>query len=204
MDVPTLVGLADLIGIVAFAVSGVAVGLRRRMDLYGLIALGVTTAIGGGVVRDLLLSEVPRALVRADYLLFAVGASGLAIVAAALGWRWPDPVLGAADALGTGAFAVTGALLGREAGVAWPAIAVLAVLTATGGGVLRDLLANRVPVVLRTELNATAAAAGGLAAYALDGAIEASAAVLMGATLAAALSGAGRAGLGRLPRLGPR
>jgi uncharacterized membrane protein YeiH len=199
-----LVGLADRIGIVAFAVSGVAVGLRRRMDLYGLLALGVTTAIGGGVVRDLLLSEIPRTLIRTDYLLFAVGASGLAVGAAALGWRWPDPLLGAADAIGTGAFAVTGALLGREAGVAWPAIAVLAVLTATGGGVLRDLLANRVPVVLRTELNATAAALGGLAAYFLDSAIEARAAVLVGATLAAALSAAGRAGIGRLPRLGPR
>jgi uncharacterized membrane protein YeiH len=199
-----LVGLADRIGIVAFAVSGVAVGLRRRMDLYGLLALGITTAIGGGTVRDLLLSEVPRALVRTDYLLFAAGASALAIGAAALGWRWPDPLLGVADAVGTGAFAVTGALLGREAGVAWPAIAVLAVLTATGGGVLRDLLANRVPVVLRTELNATAAALGGLTAYALDGVVDPGAAVLAGSTLAAVLSGAGRAGVGRLPRLGPR
>lgn len=203
MSLEDLVVLADRIGIVAFAISGVAVGVRRRMDVYGLLALGLTTAIGGGAVRDVLLGEVPRALAQADYLLFAASVSGLAIAAAWLGWRWPDPLLALADAVGTGAFAVTGALLAYEAALPWPAAMVLAILTATGGGVLRDLMANRVPIVLRTELNATAAALGGLAAFVLASEGEPLAAAA-GAVLAASLSLVGRSGRGRLPRLGPR
>jgi uncharacterized membrane protein YeiH len=196
-----IIAVADRIGIVAFAVSGVAVGVRRQLDLYGLLALGMTTAIGGGAVRDILLGDVPRAFANVDYLLFAAGASVAAIIAAAWGWRWPDRLLAAADAAGTGAFAVTGALLARESGLALPAAIVLAILTATGGGVLRDLLANRVPMVLRTELNATGAAFGGIVAFALAGESEPAAAAV-GAVIAAAISLAGHARRGRLPRIG--
>jgi uncharacterized membrane protein YeiH len=198
-----IITLADWIGIVAFAISGVAVGVRRQLDLYGLLALGLTTAIGGGATRDVLLGDVPRAFTdaNAEYLLFATAASAAAIVAAALEWRLPDRLLAAADAAGTGAFAVTGALLAREAGLAWPAGIVLAILTATGGGVLRDLLANRVPMVLRTELNATGAALGGIVAFSFADQSDAGAAVA-GAVVAAAISLAGHARYGRLPRLG--
>ena len=146
MDLAELVLLADRIGIVAFAIAGVAVGVRRRMDLFGLLAIGMLAAIGGGAVRDVLLGDLPRALTRTDYLAFAAGAAVLAIVAAWLGWRWPDRLLALADAIGTGAFAVAGALLAREAGLDWPAAVVLAILTATGGAVLRDVLANRIPI----------------------------------------------------------
>jgi uncharacterized membrane protein YeiH len=196
-----IITVADWIGIVAFAVSGVTVGVRRQLDLYGLLALGMTTAIGGGATRDVLLGDVPRAFTNVDYLLFAAGASAAAIAAAALDWRLPNRVLAVADAAGTGAFAVTGALLAREADLPWAAAIVLAILTATGGGVLRDLLANRVPMVLRTELNATGAALGGIAAFAFAGQSDAGAA-LAGAVLAAAISLAGHARYGRLPRVG--
>jgi len=196
-----IITVADWIGIVAFAVSGVAVGVRRQLDLYGLLALGMTTAIGGGATRDVLLGDIPRAFTNVDYLLFAAGASAAAIAAAALDWRLPNRVLAAADAAGTGAFAVTGALLAREAELAWPAAIVLAILTATGGGVLRDLLANRVPMVLRTELNATGAALGGIVAFTFAEQSDAGAA-LAGAILATTISLAGHAQRGRLPRVG--
>ncbi|MDE2641081.1 MAG: TRIC cation channel family protein [Chloroflexota bacterium] len=202
MDLAELVLLADRIGIVAFAIAGVAVGVRRRMDLFGLLAIGMLAAIGGGAVRDVLLGDLPRALTRTDYLAFAAGAAVLAIVAAWLGWRWPDRLLALADAIGTGAFAVAGALLAREAGLDWPAAVVLAILTATGGAILRDVLANRIPMAFRTDLNATAAGVGGLVAFFVAGEDEAVAAAA-GAGLTAVLSLAGYAGLIRLPRMGP-
>ncbi|MXY79494.1 MAG: trimeric intracellular cation channel family protein [Chloroflexi bacterium] len=201
MDLAELVLLADRIGIVAFAIAGVAVGVRRRMDLFGLLAIGMLAAIGGGAVRDVLLGDLPRALTRTDYLAFAAGAAVLAIVAAWLGWRWPDRLLALADAIGTGAFAVAGALLAREAGLDWPAAVVLAILSATGGAVLRDELANRIPIAFRTDLNATAAGVGGLVAFFVAGEDEAVAAAA-GAGLTAVLSLAGYAGLIRLPRMG--
>ena len=202
MDLGELVLLADRIGIVAFAIAGVSVGVARRMDVFGLLAIGVTTAIGGGALRDVLLGEMPRALTRSDYLLFAVGAAALAIVAAWLGWRWPNRLLALADAVGTGAFAVAGALLARDAGLAWPAAVALAILTATGGTVLRDVLANRIPMAFRTDLNATAAGVGGIVAFFVASEDEALAAAV-GAGLTAALSLVGYAGLGRLPRMRP-
>ena len=202
MDLGELVLLADRIGIVAFAIAGVSVGVARRMDVFGLLAIGVTTAIGGGALRDVLLGEMPRALTRSDYLLFAVGAAALAIGAAWLGWRWPNRLLALADAVGTGAFAVAGALLARDAGLAWPAAVVLAILTATGGTVLRDVLANRIPTAFRANLNATAAGVGGIVAFFVASEDEALAAAV-GAGLTAALSLVGYAGLGRLPRMGP-
>jgi len=195
-----IVDVADRLGIIAFAVSGVAVGIRARLDLYGLLALGLVTAIGGGVTRDIMLGDIPRTLLITDYLLYATGTSVLAIVAGVIGWDAPGPVMRTADAVGTGAFAVTGALLAREAGLEWPAGIVLAIITATGGGILRDVLAREVPRVLHAELNATAAAAGGLVAVLLAPE-RLDVAAVAGASVAALISGAGHVGLIRLPAL---
>lgn len=163
-----LVGLLDRVGIVAFAFSGVEVGSRKRLDAFGLLVMGLVTATGGGLLRDVILGRLPYVIAREDYLLWATGATLLAI---ALVW-WnrsiPRPLLVLADAGGLGAFAVAGALAAMHAGLALPAVLAMAVLTAVGGGVLRDLMADQVPLVLRAEVNATAAALGGLAVWALD------------------------------------
>jgi uncharacterized membrane protein YeiH len=164
----TLVGIFDRAGIVAFAFSGVEVGSRKRLDIFGLVVMGIVTAGGGGVFRDLLLDRTPLLLVREDYLLLATLASLAAIPLIARDWRWLRWAVAIASAVGLGAFAVAGALAGIAAGLPLPAVLLLAVLTATGGGVIRDLFADEVPLVLRTELNATAAAAGGLAVWALE------------------------------------
>lgn len=192
--------MADRLGIIAFAISGVAVGIRARLDIIGLLTLGLVTAIGGGVARDVILGDIPRTLLATDYLLYAVGTSALGIVASWLGWTAPGPIMRTADAVGTGAFAVTGALLAREAGLEWAAGVVLAIVTATGGGILRDVLASEVPRVLQAELNATAAAAGGLVAV-LIAPERLDVASVAGAAVAAVISGAGHAGIIRLPSL---
>jgi len=200
VDALTLVAIADRVGIVAFAVSGVAVGRRAGMDLFGLATLGLVAAIGGGVLRDVLLGDLPRALANTDYLLYAAGASAAAIAFGAWGGRLPIAILDAADAVGIGAFAPTGALLAMEAGLDWPAAVALAILTATGGGVLRDMLTTRLPHVLQAELNATASALGGACAFLLRR--DPTAALLVGSAVTTAVSLVGHRGWLRMPRLG--
>lgn len=200
MDLLALVAAADRIGIVAFALSGVAVGMRARMDLFGLAALGLVTAIGGGVMRDVVIGDMPRAFVTTDYLLFAIAATAAGILAGARGWAAPARIHRAADAVGTGAFGATGALLAAEAGLEWPAAILLAILTATGGGVIRDLLSAQVPRVLHSELNATASACGGLVTFLLRG--DPTFGAVAGGAVGAVISGLGHSGLLRLPKPG--
>jgi uncharacterized membrane protein YeiH len=202
MDPFALINAADRIGLVAFAISGVAVGIRARMDLYGLFALGVVTAIGGGVVRDVLVGDVPRAFVHVDYLAFVLGATLGGIGLHAAGWNAPGPLMKTADAVGTGAFAATGALLANEAGLHWAPGVLLAVITATGGGLIRDVLASEMPQVLHRGLNATGALFGGAVTLALIA--TPTQAALAGGLVGALVTGLGHIGWVRMPALGPR
>jgi uncharacterized membrane protein YeiH len=185
-----VVGVLDRVGIVAFAFSGVEVGFRRRLDVFGLLVMGVVTATGGGLLRDLTMARVPFVLVRQDYLLWAVFSSFVAIVFVVRSHRIPSMIVAVADAAGLGAFAVAGALAGISAHLPIPAVVVLAMLTANGGGVIRDLLADRVPLVLRAEINATAAGLGGAAVW-LFNPISTGGAAALGLAVTAAIRVAG-------------
>jgi uncharacterized membrane protein YeiH len=164
----TLVGVLDRVGLAVFAFAGVEVGVRRRLDVFGLLVMGVVTAAGGGLMRDVILGRLPLVLDRPDYLAYALGGSAVAIAAAWTRRQVPQRAVALAGALGLGAFAAAGALAGVHANLWFPAVVVLAIVTATGGGVLRDLMANRIPLVLRTEVNATAAALGGTVLWAVE------------------------------------
>lgn len=166
LDSGDLVGVLDRAGIVAFAFSGVQVGVRRHLDLFGLLVMGVVTATGGGVIRDATLDRMPLVLANPDYLAWAVGGSAAAIILIWRRARYPRFVLAIAEAGGLGAFATAGALAAIGAGLGWSGVMLMAIVTAVGGGVIRDLLADRVPFVLHSEVNATAAALGGLATWA--------------------------------------
>lgn len=179
-----LVTVLDRAGIVAFAISGVEVGSARRLDIFGLLVMGVVTATGGGLMRDMVLVRLPFVLDHADYLLWAGGSAAVAVAVVALNRRISRTLLAVADAVGLGAFATAGALAGIEAELSLPAVILLAILTATGGGVLRDLMADRVPLVLRSEINATAAAAGGITVWAIEP-VSLGLAALAGAMVAA-------------------
>jgi len=202
VDSAEIIGALDRAGMVAFALSGVEVGARKRLDLFGLLVMGVVTATGGGLMRDTVLRETPRVLAHWDYLAWAVAASVLAIVVVASGRVLPRGILAAADAGGLGAFAAAGAIAALRADLPVTAVVILAIVTATGGGVIRDLLANRVPLVLRAEVNATAAALGGVVVWALDP-VSTGAAALAGAGAATAVRAASVAFNLHLPRPGP-
>ncbi len=104
IDASDLIGVLDRAGIVAFAFSGVEVGVRRKLDIFGLLVMGAVTSTGGGLMRDIVLGRLPLVVDRPDYLLWALGAS---LVASMLIWRrrrYPRFLLAAMAAAVTGGF----------------------------------------------------------------------------------------------------
>ncbi|MBS4752540.1 trimeric intracellular cation channel family protein [Nocardioides sp. zg-ZUI104] len=150
----------DLLGIVVFAVSGGLLAVRNQLDIVGVVVLAMVTGLGGGVIRDVIIGADPAAFADWRYLL-APAVAGLVT------FLWHPAVgrfersINVFDAFGLGLFAVAGAVKAYDAGLGLLASAVLGAVTAVGGGVLRDVLAGRVPVVLRDgELYAIPAIAG--------------------------------------------
>lgn len=152
----------DLAGIFAFAISGAAAARQRDLDLFGIVALAFVTACGGGIVRDLCLGALPPAGL-ADWRYLAIATLGALATIGAYGWvrRLRYPVL-LFDALGMAMFAVAGTQkalgMGRNAETA----ILLGMITAVGGGMIRDMLLSRVAVVLEREIYASAALLGSL------------------------------------------
>lgn len=150
----------DLAGIVVFAASGALVAARKGMDPVGFILIACVTAFGGGTVRDLLLGRTPVFWLRAPELiaLAAVTAIVTFFIAERIASR-ERPLLWA-DAAGMALYAVLGAEIALLAGAQPWAAVLLGVVTATFGGILRDVICNEVPLILRREIYATAALAG--------------------------------------------
>ena len=153
----TLFILVDLLGTFAFAVSGAAAAREKRLDLFGVYAVAYITACGGGIVRDLCLGAVPPGNISDwRYIACSASAATMAIWATPLVERLKYPVT-FFDSLGLGFFAVVGAHKARAHGASIEAAIVLGTVTAVGGGVLRDVLLNRVPAILAKEIYALAA-----------------------------------------------
>jgi uncharacterized membrane protein YeiH len=159
-----LLYLLDLIGVAVFAVSGVLVASRSGMDVLGGLALAALTAIGGGTLRDVLLNRHPIFWIRdARYLWVILVAALLTMAYIAF---FPPPVnsLLIADGLGLSLFAISGAQI-AEADKHSPLIVILmGAMTGTAGGMLRDVMSARVPMIFQQDLYATAAI-GGIAVY---------------------------------------
>ncbi|HET8593918.1 MAG TPA: trimeric intracellular cation channel family protein [Intrasporangium sp.] len=151
----TLLLALDLTGTFAFALNGALTAMRvADVDIIGVLTLGIITAMGGGIVRDILIDSLPPATF-SDWRYLAVAAGG-SLVAFFLG-RWLTHLLGPInmlDAAGLSLFAVTGASKALAFGLGPAQAVILGAVTAVGGGTLRDVLTKRVPNVLRSELYA--------------------------------------------------
>lgn len=174
--VGTIVFAGEVIGTAAFALFGAAVAVERRMDLLGVLLLAVTTAVGGGMIRDILLGAAPpQALQNPFFILLAVAVALLVFWVRARKsfardgkfFRRLYSLAIFCDTLGLAVFTVTG--VNRSIALGYGENAFLSVfvgvLTGVGGGVLRDMMASRVPMILRKEIYAVASLAGGVLYY---------------------------------------
>ncbi|KJL33963.1 trimeric intracellular cation channel family protein [Microbacterium azadirachtae] len=158
--------LFDTVDIVAtglFAVEGAAAAAHAGLDLLGVLVVGFIVALAGGILRDVLLGDLPPAAFSSRIrIIVALGASlGTFGVLAAID-EIPALALAAADAVGLALFAVGGAEKAAARGANLWVVAALGTMTATGGGLVRDVLLNRVPFVLSQSVYGTAALAGAL------------------------------------------
>ncbi|RZJ33816.1 MAG: trimeric intracellular cation channel family protein [Flavobacterium sp.] len=158
----TLYYLLDLAGTFVFAISGAVAAKQRGLDLFGIVAIAFTVACGGGIIRDLCIGAIPPAgLTNWYYLISAIIASTVTIALYPFVKRLSHPVL-FFDAVGLSLFAVTGAQKSLAYGHNAEVAVLLGITTAVGGGVLRDILLNRVPVILEKEIYASAALLGAI------------------------------------------
>lgn len=162
MDLDVL-HVASLVGVAVFGVSGVLAAAERRLDLFGFALVGAATALGGGTIRSMMVLQRPPWMEDWVYLTVAVAASWATLVVLRFvrpsegGFlRWVDY----ADGAGLALFCVTGAAVGVELGYRGVVAVVLGVVTAVGGGVVRDVLVGRVPFIMRSQIYATAAVVG--------------------------------------------
>lgn len=141
----------DLVGILAFALSGALLAVRKQFDIVGMVVLAGTTALGGGIIRDLLIGAVPPvAFTNTTWLLLPLAAAVLTFFFHPHVARLRIAVL-VCDAAGLGLFCVSGTAKALAYGLGPAPALLLGVVTAIGGGILRDLLAGDVPTVLRRD-----------------------------------------------------
>ncbi len=163
--------MAELLGIAAFAASGVLAAGRKRMDLIGVAAIAVVTALGGGTIRDVLLDRYPIAWIADRAYIWVC----LVSTAATLVWirvrTPPRRSLVVADALGLALFTIGGTQVAEQVGQGGIVAVIMGVLTGAAGGVVRDILSNEIPLVfLPGRLYATASIIGATIYIALENA----------------------------------
>jgi len=165
----------DIIGTAAFALSGAMVALKKEMDIFGVCVLGITTACGGGIIRDLILGLTPPAAFRdPTYVLIAIGISLLIFCGPIRHFLFRNRQhyelgLLLTDSAGLAIFTVSGVKIALENGHSGNPLLVLflAVLTGVGGGVVRDLFAGDRPYIFVKHVYASAALAGAVPCYLL-------------------------------------
>jgi uncharacterized membrane protein YeiH len=176
---PHLPLLLDLLGVLTAAVTGAFSGLRKGLDLVGILVIAVSASLGGGMIRDVLIGATPAAAI-ADWRYIATALTATAAVLLFTGHKVKeskplaalrdvrgravryDRIALVADAFTLGLFAVAGTLKAQSFHLATLQAALLGTVTATGGGVVRDVLLNEVPLVLQRELYAVPAFLGAL------------------------------------------
>ena len=161
----------EILGTIAFSISGAIEAMKKKMDLLGVLVLGLVTAVGGGIVRDMIIGHLPPASFRdPTYALLALTTAFIAFVAGMIvSMKHESPrsalwnrILLLSDAFGLGAFTVLG-IQGVQTQMDKPGIALLlfvGVITGVGGGLLRDIFAGNVPYIFRKHVYATASIAG--------------------------------------------
>lgn len=160
----SFIHILDYLGTFAFAISGIRIASTKRFDWFGAYVVGLVTAIGGGTTRDLLLNTTPFWITQPSYLIV----TGLALLFVIGFGKWVikfQYTIFFFDAIGLGLFTVVGIDKALMLGFPmWVAIA-MGMITGSVGGIIRDLLVNQVPLILRKDIYAMASIGGGLVYY---------------------------------------
>lgn len=157
----------DILGTIAFAISGVLVAFNKRMDLFGILIIAFVTAVGGGTLRDLLIGDTPVSWMTNITYTYVVLASAICAIIFRSKINYLRTSLFLFDTIGIGLYTLVGIEKGIQADL-HPIICIaLGTMTASFGGVLRDILCNEIPVIFRKEIYATACIAGGVVYFLL-------------------------------------
>jgi uncharacterized membrane protein YeiH len=152
---------ADLLATFVFALQGGATAAASGLDVFGILVVASVAALGGGIVRDVLIGDIPPAAFRSTiYPVVAFAGGATATLLFGLVREIPQLALGSLDAAGLALFAVVGGAKAHDHGMSWLLAALLGTLSGVGGGMVRDILLGQVPLVLNSQVYAVAALAG--------------------------------------------
>lgn len=159
MEISFILKIADFIGTGAFALSGFLVGTRKKLDIFGVLLLSIITALGGGIARDVIVHRLPASMIGYEAVLTVIATISIALL---FGLHKKEAleqksIFVISDSAGLVAFAIGGALVALDAGLNLFGVVILSLLTAVGGGMLRDMLINETPEILASEFYATVA-----------------------------------------------
>lgn len=177
MDFDFFLLICNYIGSTAFAVSGVVKGFKKKLDIFGITLLAILTAVGGGIIRDIMLGKIPAALKEPSSIYLSIGVSLIMYLIVICKkqdtprdnqlYRYLSKINLIFDAIGLVIFALLGASAGIESNLNSMATGILASLTGVGGGIIRDLLVNETPSVLKEDIYALLAFLTGLSYHIL-------------------------------------
>ena len=161
MSADPVIHVFDLFGTAVFAVTGALCGVHKRLDLLGVTVFGCTVGVGGGILRDAIIGDVPVAALRDKSYLFICIAAAVMVFFIAKYLSNLKRIIAFCDAVGLGVFTAIGAAKGAAFELNTIGIILCGVLTAVGGGILRDVMGKSIPVVLTSDFYATASLLGG-------------------------------------------
>lgn len=162
-----VLNIVDIIGTVAFAVSGILVGIRNKLDLFGVYVLAMLTASGGGIIRDVVIDrDIPVFFTEWKYFAAITGSMVVTCVLYKLVNRIISVII-LFDAIGLGVFTVTATYKAIEHGLPVLGVVFAGVITGVGGGILRDILVNEIPLIFRSEIYAIPSIIGSVLFYML-------------------------------------
>ncbi|GAA4899839.1 trimeric intracellular cation channel family protein [Flaviramulus aquimarinus] len=159
--------IIDILGTIAFAISGVLVAIHKKMDLFGILIIAFVTAVGGGTLRDLLIGDTPVSWMKDITYTYIILATAVFAIIFRSKINYLRTSLFLFDTIGIGLYTLVGIEKGLHAEL-HPIICIaLGTMTASFGGVIRDILCNEIPVIFRKEIYATACILGGITYFLL-------------------------------------
>ena len=154
--------IIDILGTIAFAISGVLVAIDKKLDLFGVFIIAFVTSVGGGTLRDLLIGNTPVLWLRDPVYLYTIFGAVIFAVTFRARLKYVRKSLFLFDTIGIGLYTMVGIERGISVGLSSIMCIGLGTITACFGGVIRDILCNEIPVIFRKEIYATACILGGL------------------------------------------